>query len=146
VHQPLRGFLVEIEDVFHNIISRKTLNRPKEMNAVSTKVLLPFFPPVCTFAPSLFSQVGLTILWNTNCQIYNFTLSNHHFHISTFRLQTSEVYIILRAAQNVRPVLKKTHWLPNFFLKLFLPKLCLFGLFSFEVGGGLGLVAYPPTS
>ncbi len=65
MHQPLTGFLVEIEDVLHNIISRKTLNRPKEMNAVSTKVLLPFFPPVCTFAPSLFSQVGLTILRNT---------------------------------------------------------------------------------
>jgi len=35
------------------------------MNAVNTKVLLRFFPPVCTFAPSIFSQVGLTILWNT---------------------------------------------------------------------------------
>ncbi len=35
------------------------------MNAVCTKVLLPFFPPVCTFAPSLFSQLRLTILWNT---------------------------------------------------------------------------------
>jgi len=31
-------------------------------------------------------------------QIYNFTLSNHHFHISTFTLQTWQVYIILRAA------------------------------------------------
>ncbi len=65
VHQPVRGFLLKIEDVLHNIISRKTVNKPKEMNAVSTKVLLRFFPPVCTFAPSIFSQVGLTILWNT---------------------------------------------------------------------------------
>jgi hypothetical protein len=48
---------VKIEDVLHNIISRKTLTRPKEMNAVSTKVLLRFFPPVCTFAASIFSQV-----------------------------------------------------------------------------------------
>jgi hypothetical protein len=29
----------------------KTLNRPKEMNEVCTKVLLQFFPPVCPFAP-----------------------------------------------------------------------------------------------
>jgi len=35
----------------------KLLNRPKEMNAVSTKVLLQFFPPVCPFALSIFSQV-----------------------------------------------------------------------------------------
>jgi hypothetical protein len=27
------------------------------MNAVSTKVLLRFFPSVCPFAPSIFSQV-----------------------------------------------------------------------------------------
>jgi hypothetical protein len=33
VHQPLWGLLVEIEDVLHNIISRKTLNR----HAVSTR-------------------------------------------------------------------------------------------------------------
>jgi hypothetical protein len=52
---------VETED----IISRKTINRPKEMNAVSTIVVLQFFPPVCTFAPSLFSQLSLTALWNT---------------------------------------------------------------------------------
>ncbi len=32
----------------------ETLNRPKKMNAVSTKALLPFFPPVCPFAPSIF--------------------------------------------------------------------------------------------
>jgi len=39
------------------IVFRKILNRPKEMNAVSTKVLLLFFPPVCPFAPSrLFSS------------------------------------------------------------------------------------------
>jgi hypothetical protein len=41
----------------HLKIIPKTLNRPKEMNAVSTKVLLRFFPPVCTFAPRIFSQV-----------------------------------------------------------------------------------------
>jgi len=35
----------------------KILNRPKEMNAVCTKVLLQFFPPVCPFALSIFSQV-----------------------------------------------------------------------------------------
>ncbi len=35
----------------------KILHRPKEMNAVSTKVLLGLFPPVCPFAPSIFSQV-----------------------------------------------------------------------------------------
>ncbi len=35
------------------------------MNAVSTKLVLPYFPSVCTFAPSIFSQVNLTILWNT---------------------------------------------------------------------------------
>jgi hypothetical protein len=33
------------------------INVPKEMNAVSTKVMLRFFPPVCPFAPSIFSQV-----------------------------------------------------------------------------------------
>ncbi len=32
-------------------------NRPKEMNVVSTKVLLLFFPLVCPFAPSISSQV-----------------------------------------------------------------------------------------
>jgi len=36
---------------------RKILNRPKEMNAVCTKVLLQFFPLVCPLAPSIFSQV-----------------------------------------------------------------------------------------
>jgi hypothetical protein len=36
---------------------RKILNRPKEMNVVSTKVVLLFFPPVCPFAPSIFFQV-----------------------------------------------------------------------------------------
>jgi hypothetical protein len=36
------------------------------MNAVSTRVVLPFFTPVCTFAPSIFSQVDLeVVLWNT---------------------------------------------------------------------------------
>ncbi len=37
--------------------SRKILNRPKEMNAVSTKVVLLIFPPVCPFAQSISSQV-----------------------------------------------------------------------------------------
>jgi hypothetical protein len=32
-------------------------NECSEMNAVSTKVVLLFFPPVCLFAPSIFSQV-----------------------------------------------------------------------------------------
>jgi hypothetical protein len=35
----------------------KILNRPKEMNAVCTKVLLKCFPPVCPFVPSIFSPV-----------------------------------------------------------------------------------------
>jgi hypothetical protein len=34
----------------------------------------------------------------------------------------------------------------QFFLKVFLPKLCFFGLFYFGVGGGVALMAYPPTS
>ncbi len=34
------------------------LNWPKEMNAVSIKVLLQFFRPVCRFSPSIFSQVA----------------------------------------------------------------------------------------
>jgi hypothetical protein len=33
--------------------------------------------------------------------------------------------------------------LPNIFWKLFLPKLCLFGLFSFEVGGGAWISGLP---
>ncbi len=37
--------------------SRKILRTPKEMNAVSTRVVLLFFPQVCPFAPSIFSQV-----------------------------------------------------------------------------------------
>jgi hypothetical protein len=36
--------------------------------------------------------------------------------------------------------------LPLFSKRFFLPTLCFFGLFSFGVGGGLALVAYPPTS
>jgi hypothetical protein len=35
----------------------ENINSPKEMNAVSTKGPLLFFPPVCPFAPSMFSQV-----------------------------------------------------------------------------------------
>jgi len=35
----------------------KMLNRPKEMNAVSAKVLLQNFTSVCSFAPFIFSQV-----------------------------------------------------------------------------------------
>jgi hypothetical protein len=36
---------------------KKILNSPEEMNAVSTKVVTLFFPPVCPFAPSIFCQV-----------------------------------------------------------------------------------------
>jgi hypothetical protein len=47
----------------------KTFNKPKEMNAkemnaVSTKVQLLFFPPVCPFAPPIFSQLTS---YNTAC-------------------------------------------------------------------------------
>jgi hypothetical protein len=41
---------------------------------------------------------------------------------------------------------QKNPLIAQFFKKFFWPKLCLFGLFSFEDGGGLGLVAYPPIS
>jgi hypothetical protein len=73
----------------------------------------------------------------TNCHITN-------FHISTFPLQTWQVYLILRAAQNFRTGPKNIHWLPNFFLKFLLPKLCFFGLFSFGVSGACisGLPSY----
>jgi hypothetical protein len=43
----------------------KTLNRSKEMNAVSTKVLLQCFPPVCPFAPQ--ACFGLVTSYNTAC-------------------------------------------------------------------------------
>jgi len=42
----------------------KILNRPKEMNAaVSTKVLLRFFPPVCSSARFIFTLVCLGMFW-----------------------------------------------------------------------------------
>ncbi len=63
------------------------------------------------------------------CQIYNFTLSNHHFDISSFTLQTWQVYVILRAAQffGLPP---PNPLIAQVFLKFFLPKLCFFGLLT----------------
>jgi hypothetical protein len=58
---PESGFWASLASFADNLTcvrqERKTLNRAKEMNAVSTKVLLLFFHPVCPFAPSIFSQV-----------------------------------------------------------------------------------------
>jgi hypothetical protein len=88
----------------------------------------------------------------SHCQILNGTLPNLQLHIVKspfshlhFPLQTWQVYIILRPAQNFRTAPQKIHWLPNYFLKFFLPNLCVFGLFSFAVGGGAcisGLSSY----
>jgi hypothetical protein len=55
----LKGFWAKC---FYHGSSGKILNRPKELNAVSAKVLLRFFPSVCPFAPSIFSQVPLKSL------------------------------------------------------------------------------------
>jgi len=54
-----RACIYNIKDVWSLLCpqERKILNWPEEMNAVSTKVLLRFSPPVCPFAPSIFSQV-----------------------------------------------------------------------------------------
>jgi hypothetical protein len=41
----------------------KILNKPKEMNAVSTKVLLRFFPPVCPFARFILTSSCLGMFW-----------------------------------------------------------------------------------
>ncbi len=79
------------------------------------------------------------------CQIYNFTLSNHHFHISTFTLQTWQVYIILRAAQTVWTVLKNIHWVAQFFLKVFFAQTLSFWAVFFGGGWGAwisGLLSY----
>jgi hypothetical protein len=50
VHQPLRGFLVEIEDVLHNNFSENIKQACSQYKSSG---------------PSIFSQVGLTVLWNT---------------------------------------------------------------------------------
>jgi hypothetical protein len=44
---------------FYPQLKRKILNRPKEMNAVNTKVLLLFFPSVCPFARFIFTLTCL---------------------------------------------------------------------------------------
>jgi hypothetical protein len=54
----------------------KTLNRPKEMKAVRTKVLLLYFPPVCPFAPPIFSQV-------TSYKIRHVLHLKPHTHVGT---------------------------------------------------------------
>jgi len=81
----------------------------------------------------------------TNCLIYNFTFSNHHFHISTFTLQTWQVYIILRAAQTVWTVLKNIHWVAQFFFKVFFAQTLSFWAVFFGGGWGAwisGLLSY----
>jgi len=106
------------------------------MNAVSTKVLLPFFPPVCTFAPSLFSQVGLTILWNTNCQIYNFTLSNHHFLHCKF-----DKFTLFYPKCSACP--QKTPLIAQFFLKVIFAKTLSFWAVFFWGGWGAWISGLP---
>jgi hypothetical protein len=90
--------------------------------------LLKCYNAYCTLLGGQFNIHKFSI---APCQIYNFTLSNQYFRISTFTLQTWQVYIILRAAP------KKFHWLPNLFLKFFLPKLCFLGRFLLGWVGGL---------
>ncbi len=58
--------------------------------------------PNCTLLGGQFNIWQIVKFSIAPCQIYNFTLSNHHFHISTFTLQTWQVYIILLAAQKFR--------------------------------------------
>ncbi len=143
MHQPLRGFLVEIGDVFHNIISRKTLNRPKEMNAVSTKVLLPFFPPVCTFAPSLFSQVGLTILWNTklpNLQLHIVKPPFLHLHFYIANLTRFGLFYGLPKCSACP---QKNPLIAQFFLKVIFAKSLSFWAVFFWGGGGAWISGLP---
>jgi hypothetical protein len=51
------GELTFVNDfmTFYHQQKWKIVNRPKEMNAVSTKVRLQFFPPVCPFARFIFT-------------------------------------------------------------------------------------------
>jgi hypothetical protein len=79
----------------------------------------------------------------TNCQIYNFTLSNHHSHISIFTLQTWQVYIILRAAQNVRTVLKKNPLIAHLLKKVFFPQTLFFRAVFFWGGWGACISGLP---
>jgi hypothetical protein len=48
---------VSVREKSCTFLHGKILNRPKQMNAVSTKVLLRFFPPVCPFAALYFHLV-----------------------------------------------------------------------------------------
>jgi len=50
-----RKMTVSVREKSCTFLRGKILNRPKEMNAVSTKVLLRFSPPVCPFAPFIFT-------------------------------------------------------------------------------------------
>jgi hypothetical protein len=66
-------------------------------------------------------------------QIYNFTLSNHHFHISTFTLQTWQSLHFYGLPKFSRRPLKKSSGCP-FFLKVFLAQ-TLFCWGVFFLGG-----------
>ncbi len=100
-----------------------------------------------------------TALWQvanstfTNSQILNCTLPHLQFHIVKSSFSHLHFYIAnLTSSQCFTDCPKFSNCPQNnpliaqFFLEFFLPKLCFYGLFSFGVGGGLALVAYPPTS
>ncbi len=90
-HQPLRGLLVEIEDVLHNIISSKTLNTPKEMNAVSTEEVLPFSPPVRTFAHPYFLKSTWQYYGAPYGRLFGHVVLSHFTLLSSSHLPISKI-------------------------------------------------------
>ncbi len=77
------------------------------------------------------------------CQIYNFTLSNHHFHISTFTLQTWQVYIIIQAAQKFPTAPQKNPLIAQLFFKAFFAQTLFFWAILFWGGWGACISGLP---
>ncbi len=113
------------------------------MNAVSTKVLLPFFPPVCTFAPSLVSQVGLTILWNTklpNLQLHIVKPPFLHLHFYIANLTRFGLFYGLPKCSACP---QKNPLIAQFFLKVIFAKSLSFWAVFFWGGGGAWISGLP---
>jgi hypothetical protein len=138
VHQPLRGFLVEIGDVFHNIVSRKTLNRPKRkwMQWVQ-KYCCHFFLqsallPHPYFLKSLWQYYGIQIakFTTSHCENTIFTSPLLHCKLDKFTLFYGLPKIFGLSS-------KKSIDCPIFLRSFFGPNFVFLGCFLLRWVGGL---------
>jgi hypothetical protein len=91
----------------------KALNRPKEMNAVSPKVLLRCFPPVCPVARFIFTLSCLGMFWVHVMQIMN-TIGGYkgvcNILLGMLCQVTSAKRAVLYEVTSARHALRKNGW------------------------------------